>query len=98
MKNLNKRYIRTIRNYIAEIEGDFINLYKPTFIQKLNKDIIPSLLSLNKKLKQFELEKELRFNNIIINCLNSLNEYTNIEIIINNLYCSISQAEEGEQC
>lgn len=95
---MNKKYIKTIRLYIAEIEGDFINMYKPSFIQKLNKDIIPSLLSLNKKLKQFELEKELRFNNIIINCLNSINEYTNIEITINNIYSSISQAEEGEQC
>lgn len=95
---MNKKYIKTIRLYIAEIEGDFINMYKPTFIHKLNKDIVPSLLSLNKKLKKFELEKELRFNTYIINCLNSIDEHTNIEITINNIYCSISQAVEGEQC
>lgn len=95
---MNNKYIKTIRNYIAEIEGDYINMYKPNFINKLNKDIVPSLLSLNKKLKQFQLIEELKFNNIVINCLNSIDNNTDTETIINNLYTSIAKAEGGVTC
>ena len=95
---MNNKYIKTIRNYIAEIEGDYINMYKPNFINKLNKDIVPSLLSLNKKLKQFQLIKELKFNSIVINCLNSIDNDTNVENVINNLYKSIAKAEGGATC
>ena len=95
---MNNKYIKTIRNYIAEIEGDYINMYKPNFINKLNKDIVPSLLSLNKKLKQFQLIKELKFNSIVINCLNSIDNDTNVENVINNLYKSIAKAEGGVTC
>lgn len=95
---MNNKYIKTIRNYIAEIEGDYINMYKPNFINKLNKDIVPSLLSLNKKLKQFQLIEELKFNSIVINCLNSIDSNTDTETIINNLYTSIAKAEGGVTC
>ena len=95
---MNNKYIKTVRNYIAEIEGDYINLYKDNFLKKLDNDIVPSLLSLNKKLKQFQLLDELKFNSIVINCLNSIDNDTNVENVINNLYKSIAKAEGGVTC
>ena len=95
---MNNKYIKTIRNYVAEVEGDYINMYKPNFINKLDKDIVPSLLKLNEKLKQFQFIDELKFNSIVINCLNSIDKDTDTENVINNLYKSIAKAEGGVTC
>lgn len=101
---MNKGYIKAVRSYIVDLDNYFINLEKSNFLLKLNNDIIPNLQKLSLRLKQFNLEKELIFNSLVIDCIESIhdnhstqhNYVESIIDIISNLYQSVVNVETKE--
>lgn len=101
---MNKGYIKAVRSYIVDLDNYFVNLEKSNFLLKVNNDIIPNLQKLSSRLNSFNLEKELIFNSLIIDCIESLHDnhstqYNYVESItdiISNLYQSIVNIEIKE--
>jgi hypothetical protein len=77
---MKKEYLRTVKRYIKEIDNNYTNMYRNTFFEKLEKEIIPSLSKLDLKLDKEEKD----FNNFLILSLKYLKTDREIELLIIN--------------